>query len=245
VPLDPLLTLEHRIAPPGGGAGASYTGPSEDLSRSGIVWWPAPPGRARIPTWRKATTLCHEGVPGHHLQIGTAVLQAGRLNRFQRLMGKVAGYTEGWALYAERLSRQLGLFSTDAELLGFLDAQLFRAARVILDIGMHLNLRIPAGAGFHDGQRWTPQLGREFLAGRTLTAANRVDEEIDRYLGWPGQAPAYKLGERMWIEAAEVAGASGGAAFDLKAFHAAALSAGPMGLDLLRERFSTPGAWTE
>jgi len=241
----PLLSLEHRISPPGAGAGASYTGPSEDCSRPGIVWWPAPPGRVRVPTWRRATTLYHEGVPGHHLQIGTAVHQAGRLNRFQRLMGKVAGHTEGWALYAERLSRQLGLFSTDGELLGFLDAQLFRAARVILDIGMHLQLRIPAGAGFHDGQRWTPQLGRDFLAARTLTVANRVDEEIDRYLGWPGQAPAYKLGERMWIDAAEAARASGGAAFDLRTFHAEALSAGPMGLDQLRERFSAPGAWDE
>ena len=235
---DRLVALEHRAAPPGNGGGASYSGPSEDFSRPGTVWWSGAPGQARFPTWRMATTVFHEGLPGHHLQIGTAVYQAGRLNRFQRLMGKVAGYTEGWALYAERLSRDLGLLADGAELLGFLDAQLFRAARVIVDIGMHLELRIPAGVGFHDGQQWTSELGDEFLATRTLTAPNRVREEIDRYLGWPGQAPSYKLGERMWLEVAASARASSGAAFDPRAFHSAALSAGPMGLDLLRDRFT-------
>ena len=236
---DRLLALEHRAAPPGSGGGASYSGPSEDFSRPGTVWWAGTAGQIRFPTWRMATTVFHEGVPGHHLQIGTAVHQAGRLNRFQRLMGKVAGYTEGWALYAERLSRDLGLFDDDADLLGFLDAQLFRAARVIVDVGMHLELRIPAGAGFSEGQVWSPRLGEEFLASRTLTAPGRVREEIDRYLGWPGQAPSYKLGERLWLEAAESARTGNGTVFDVKAFHSAALTAGPMGLDLLRDRFSS------
>jgi uncharacterized protein (DUF885 family) len=238
----PLRTLEHLIAPPGSAGGAAYTGPAEDFSRPGQVWWSFPPDQARFPTWRLATTLYHEGVPGHHLQIGTAVHQAGRLNRFQRLMGKVAGYTEGWALYAERLSRELGFLAGPGQLLGMLDAQLFRAARVIVDIGMHLELRIPAGAGFHDGERWTARLGREFLATLTLIAPDRADGEIERYLGWPGQAPSYKLGERMWLQAAEAARASGGAGFKPAAFHSAALAAGPMGLDLLRDRFAAaPG----
>ncbi len=233
---DPLMKLECRIAPPGGGVGAYYTGPTDDFSRPGRMWWSVPADRTEYSTWRETSTVYHEGVPGHHLQIATAVYQADTLNRFQRLMSGTSGYCEGWALYAERLMRELGYLGDDGDLMGMLDAHLFRAARVIVDIGMHLELEIPAGSGFHPGERWTPDLGLEFMLTRTITDAEHVHDEIDRYLGWAGQAPSYKLGERLWLTARDEAKQRRGAAFDLKAFHQQALEMGSMGLDTLRER---------
>ena len=232
---DALMALDCKIAPPGGSVGAYYVGPSDDLSRAGAMWWSVPADRESFSTWRETTTVYHEGVPGHHLQIATAVHNADRLNRFQRLMCWVPGHGEGWALYAERLVRELGYLDEDGDLLGMLDAQLFRAARVVLDIGMHLELPIPAGIGFHDGERWTAELGLEFLLTRTLTDPDHVPDEIDRYLGWPGQAPSYKLGEQQWLTARADAQARHGESFDIKAFHRQALELGSMGLDTLRE----------
>ncbi len=233
---DRVMHLECRIAPSGGGVGAYYTGPDETFSRPGRMWFSLPEGREEFPTWREVTTIYHEGVPGHHLQVATAVHHADRLNAFQRLMCWVSGHGEGWALYAERLMRELGYLDDDGDLLGMLDAQLFRAARVVVDIGMHMELPIPAGTGFHEGQRWTPELGLQFLLERTITDPAHVHDEIDRYLGWPGQAPSYKLGERRWLAARDEARRRQGADFDLAAFHRAALQLGSMGLDTLSER---------
>ena len=235
---DPLMKLECRIAPPGGGVGAYYTGPADDFSRPGRMWWSVPADRTEYSTWRETSTVYHEGVPGHHLQIATAVNQAATLNRFQRLMSTTSGHCEGWALYAERLMRELGYLRDEGDLMGMLDAHLFRAARVIVDIGMHLELEIPAGTGFHPGERWTPELGLEFLLTRTITDAHHVHDEIDRYLGWPGQAPSYKLGERLWLTARDEAKQRKGADFDLRQFHKQALELGSMGLDTLRERLA-------
>lgn len=229
-----LMTLECRIAPPGGAVGAYYTSPTDDFSRPGRMWWSVAADKEDFPTWRETSTVYHEGVPGHHLQIATAVFEAERLNKFQRLACFVSGHGEGWALYAERLMRELGYLSDDGDLFGMLNDQLFRAGRVLVDIGMHLELEIPAGTGFHEGSRWTPELGLEFMLTRTVTDAAHVRDEIDRYLGWPGQAPSYKLGERLWLAAREEARQRAGAAFDLKAFHREALRLGPMGLDTLR-----------
>jgi uncharacterized protein (DUF885 family) len=235
---DELMKLECRIAPPGGGVGAYYTGPTEDFTRPGRMWWSVPADKDEFSTWREVTTVYHEGVPGHHLQVATAVYQSAELNQFQRLMCWVSGHGEGWALYAERLMRELGYLDDQGDLLGMLDAQLFRAARVVVDIGMHLELPIPTGTGFHEGERWTPELGLEFMLTRTITDQAHVRDEIDRYLGWPGQAPSYKIGERLWLAAREDAARRGGDAFDLKEFHGQALRMGAMGLDTLRERLA-------
>ncbi|TDC95152.1 DUF885 domain-containing protein [Saccharopolyspora aridisoli] len=233
---DPLMRLECKIAPPGGGVGAYYTGPTDDFSRPGRMWWSVPADRQDFPTWREVSTVYHEGVPGHHLQVATSVHEAQRLNKFQRLACFVSGHGEGWALYAERLMRELGYLSDDGDLLGMLNDQLFRAARVVVDIGMHLELEIPAGTGFHEGEVWTPELGLEFMLSRTITDQAQVRDEIDRYLGWPGQAPSYKLGERLWRAARDEARQRHGANFDVKAFHTEALKMGSMGLDTLREQ---------
>ncbi|OZM74448.1 DUF885 domain-containing protein [Amycolatopsis antarctica] len=237
---DALMALECRIAPPGGGVGAYYTGPDEDFTRPGRMWWSVLPEKEEFPTWREVSVVYHEGVPGHHLQIATSVYERS-LNRFQRLMAFTSGHAEGWALYAERLMQDLGYLDDDGNLLGMLSEQLFRAARVVVDIGMHLELEIPAGTGFHEGERWTPELGLEFMLTRTVTDADHVRDEIDRYLGWPGQAPSYKLGERLWLSAREEARERQGDSFDLKEFHTRALRLGGMGLDTLREELARLG----
>jgi uncharacterized protein (DUF885 family) len=235
---DSLMELECKIAPPGGGNSAYYTPPSEDFSRPGRMWWSVSADKQEFSTWREVSTVYHEGVPGHHLQVGTTVYQSSTLNRFQRLLSFTSGHGEGWALYAERLMQDLGYLSDDADLLGMLDAQLFRTARVIIDIGMHLELEIPKETGFHEGERWTPELGLEFMLTRTITDPELIHDEIDRYLGWPGQAPAYKLGERLWLAAREEARERQGDAFDIKEFHTKALRLGGMGLDTLREQLA-------
>ncbi|MBC7303935.1 MAG: DUF885 domain-containing protein [Nocardia sp.] len=235
---DELMTLECTIAPPGGVVGAYYVGPSADFSRPARMCWSVEPGKADFATWREVSTVYHEGVPGHHLQIATAVREADSLNQYQRMMSFVSGHGEGWALYAERLMQELGYLSDDGDLFGMLAQQLFRAARVIVDIGMHLEWEIPAGTGFHEGERWTPDLGLEFLLTRTVTDARTARDEIDRYLGWPGQAPAYKLGERLWLAAREEAHQRAGQSFDMKRFHTRALRLGGMGLDTMRAQLA-------
>ncbi|MEU9841787.1 DUF885 domain-containing protein [Actinomadura sp. NPDC048032] len=230
----PLRRIECRIPPVE--AGVYYLAPAEDLSRPGTVWWTVRDPSADIVTWTVPTTMFHEGVPGHHLQLGVTTLNRG-LNRFQRVSSELhPGHCEGWGLYAERLMDELGHYRDPAHRLGMLaGGQRFRAARVVLDIGLHLELPIPAGAGFHEGERWTPELGFEFLRGRMGPDPDAaVAFEIDRYLGRPGQAIAYKLGEKVWLEAREAARRREGAGFDLKAFHRRALDLGPMGLDRLR-----------
>ncbi|MFI5627765.1 DUF885 domain-containing protein [Nocardioides sp. NPDC051685] len=227
--------IECMIAPTTDG-GIYYTGPSEDFSRPGRMWWSVPESVTSFGTWRELTTVYHEGVPGHHLQIAQTAYRAELLNRWQRLMCWVSGHGEGWALYAERLMDDLGYLDDPGDRLGMLDGQSFRAARVIIDIGMHLELRIPEDNpfGFHPGEVWTPELGREFIGQHCLMEDAFLDFEVARYLGWPGQAPSYKVGERIWLQAREDARARAGAAFDLKAFHRAALDLGSLGLDPLR-----------
>jgi uncharacterized protein (DUF885 family) len=235
---DEIMRLDCRIAPPGGSVGAYYTNPSDDFSRPGTMWWALPPDKDSFTTWREVSIVYHEGVPGHHLQIATAMTQAERLDKFQRMLSWVPAYSEGWALYAERLMREFGYLTDDGNLYGMLNENLFRAARVIVDIGMHLELEIPSGSGFHPGERWTPELGLEFMLTRTISEREHVVDEVDRYLGWPGQAPAYKLGERLWLSARDEARARAGADFDLKNFHREALYLGQMGLDTLREQLA-------
>lgn len=233
---EPVRHMECCIAPTSDG-GVYYSGPSEDFSRPGRMWWAVPLGVEEFSTWREVTTVFHEGVPGHHLQIAQSQVRSDTLTRFQRLMGFCSGHGEGWALYAERLMDDLGYLDDPGDKLGMLDAQAFRAARVVVDIGMHLELEVPADNpfGFHPGERWTPEMGWEFMRAHCRIGDEQLRFEVNRYLGWPGQAPAYKVGERIWLQARDDAQARQGAAFDLKAFHRAALDLGSLGLDPFRE----------
>jgi uncharacterized protein (DUF885 family) len=236
---EPVRRIECRIAPTSDGS-IYYTGPSEDFSRPGRMWWAVPQGIDSFSTWREVTTVYHEGVPGHHLQIAQTAYRSNLLNRWQRLLSGCSGHAEGWALYAERLMDELGLLSDPGEKLGMLDGQALRAARVIVDIGMHLERPIPADNpfGFHPGRTWTPELGWDFLRAHCRIPDENLRFELNRYLGWPGQAPSYKVGERIWLQARAEAQARKGAAFDLRAFHRAALDLGGLGLDPLRAALS-------
>ena len=228
-----IRRIECCLAPTNDG-GIYYTGPSEDFTRPGRMWWSVPDDQTTFSSWREVTTVFHEGVPGHHLQVGQTAVRRDLLNRWQRSMCWVSGHGEGWALYAERLMDDLGYLADPADRLGMLDGQSMRAARVIVDIGMHLELTVPDNPfGFHPGATWTPALGREFMGAHSLDDPAVIDFEVKRYLGWPGQAPSYKVGERIWLEARDRARARAGSDFDLKAFHRAALDLGSLGLDPL------------
>jgi uncharacterized protein (DUF885 family) len=229
--------VESRIAPPGGAAAPYYTPPSEDFSRPGRTWLPTM-GQTRFPVYDLVSTWYHEGVPGHHLQLAQWAHVAGDLSRYQSSVGMVSANAEGWALYAERLMDELGFLKDAEERIGYLDAQMMRALRVIVDIGMHLELPIPADSPFHPGERWTPELAQEFFGTHSSRPADFVESELTRYLTMPGQAIGYKLGERAWLTGRENARARHGDGFDLKAWHMAALSQGSLGLDELVEELS-------
>ncbi|MCA0251225.1 MAG: DUF885 domain-containing protein [Actinobacteria bacterium] len=231
---EPIRHLECMLAPTENG-GIYYTGPSDDFSRPGRMWWSVPPGVTEFSTWREKTTVYHEGVPGHHLQIGQQVLVRDQLNTWRRLMLWTSGHGEGWALYAERLMEEFGFMDDLGDRLGLLDGQRMRAARVVLDIGVHLGKPAP--------QRWGGGTWDADKAWELLRANANMDEaflrfELNRYLGWPGQAPSYKVGQRLWERArasAEAAARARGEEFDLRDFHSRALNLGSVPLAILPE----------
>ncbi|KDN83538.1 DUF885 domain-containing protein [Kitasatospora cheerisanensis] len=230
---DPLLKVESRIAPPGSAAAPYYTQPSLDFSRPGRTWLPTL-GREAFPEWDLVSTWYHEGVPGHHLQLAQWTYVADRLSTYQVTLGGVSANMEGWALYAERLMDELGHLTDPGHRLGYLNAQMMRALRVIVDIGMHAELDFPADSPFAPGERMLPERAREFFGAYCGLSAEFLDSELVRYLGLPGQAIGYKLGERAWLSgraAARAAAEARGEEFDLKAWHMAALSQGSLGLD--------------
>jgi len=224
---------ECRISPSASGV-MYYTPPDPAFSRPGRVWW-APPADGTSHTWREVTTVHHEGVPGHHLQITVAMTEP-RLHPWQRSMAHVHGYVEGWAHYAERLADELGLLGDPGERLGMLYGQRWRAARIVIDMGLHLGLPIPAGNGFTDATVWTPPTGVAMLREAAGVDATTARFEVDRYLGWPAQALAFRVGARLWRQARDAAERRPG--FDLRAFHMRALRLGPLGLGPLREVMS-------
>ncbi|MFH5824298.1 DUF885 domain-containing protein [Georgenia sp. AZ-5] len=229
----PVRRLECRIAPTQSG-GIYYTGPSADFSRPGRMWWAVPKGVTEFATWREKTTVYHEGVPGHHLQIGQTTFRSGLLNMWRRMASWVSGHGEGWALYAERLMDDLGFLADPGDRMGMLDGQRLRAARVVLDIGVHLGKPAPQEWG---GGTWDAARAWPFLKANANMAEGFLAFELDRYLGWPGQAPSYKIGQRLWEEirdASRAAARARGEDFDLKAFHRRALDVGSVGLDVLR-----------
>lgn len=227
---EPVRRIEARIAPTTDGA-IYYTGPTDDFSRPGRIWYAVPEGVTELTTWRETTTVFHEGVPGHHLQVGQATALRDRLNRWRRLVCWVSGHGEGWALYAEQLMADLGFDDDPGDLMGMLDGQRLRAARVVFDIGVHLGLPTPERWG---GGRWDAAKGWAFLRANVAMAEDFLRFEFERYLGWPGQAPAYKIGQREWERLRDETRAREGAAFSLRDFHSRALSVGSVGLDTLR-----------
>lgn len=228
--IDPRIRFcDVRLAPPGGASAAYYISPSEDLSRPGTTWFPTM-GETSFSLWQHTSTWYHEGLPGHHLEAGTSVINAGKLTRYHRLAGWTPGYGEGWALYAERLMHEIGALVDPADELGYLANQALRAARVVVDIGLHLDLPVPSGVFGSEVTRWTPERAVEILHDWALQPKITAISEVERYLGWPGQAISYKVGEREWMGARERARSRMGQKFSLKAFHAYGLELGPLGL---------------
>ncbi|MGI8665777.1 MAG: DUF885 domain-containing protein [Jatrophihabitans sp.] len=228
---EPVRRLDCKIAPTNTGV-IYYTGPSDDFTRPGQMWWSVPPGVSEFSTWRERTTVYHEGVPGHHLQIAQTVYRKQLLNSWRRLASWTSGHGEGWALYAEWLMADLGYMDDPADRLGLLDGQSLRAARVVIDIGVHCGFPAPAEVG---GGDWTYDKAWQLLIGHANMSEELLRYELERYLGWPGQAPSYKLGERLWLDLRDEARRRAGAGFDLKTFHRRALDIGGVGLDVLRQ----------
>ncbi len=225
---DPIRRLECMIAPTREG-GIYYTGPTDDFSRPGRMWWSVPEGVDSFDTWRELTTVYHEGVPGHHLQIAQAVYNRAELNTWRRLLAGSSGHAEGWALYAERLMEQLGYLNDPADRLGMLDGQRMRAARVVLDIGVHLQKPRLDGEG-----TWDAAYALDFMRRNVNMPDEFVKFEVNRYLGWPGQAPSYKVGQRIWEQLRDEVATREGSDFSIKRFHKRALDIGGVGLDTLR-----------
>ena len=230
----PMRRIECCIAPTNEG-GIYYTGPSPDFSRPGRMWWSVPEGEDTFTTWRETSTVYHEGVPGHHLQVAIATALQGTMNSWRTNMLWVSGHGEGWALYAERLMEELGYLKDPGDRMGMLNAQRMRAARVVFDIGVHCEMPIPdewaEQLGVEPGTIWTSELGYEFLKLNLDESEGHLRFEFLRYLGWPGQAPSYKIGERLWLELRDQALRRGD---DMRAFHTRALLLGSVGLDTLR-----------
>lgn len=238
---DQMRAIRCMIAPTNEG-GIYYTGPSDDFSRPGQMWWSVPEGVTSFATWRELTTVYHEGVPGHHLQIGTATAQKALLNTWRR-MNWCSGHGEGWALYAERLMDELGYLDDPAFRFGMLDAQRMRAARVVLDIGVHLGKEVPAEFASADerGKVWDYDFALAFMTDNMMSDPGSIRFEVNRYFGWAGQAPAYKVGQRIWEQLRDAAAQRAGAEFSLRDWHTRALALGNVSLDTLREVHAVDG----
>jgi len=202
-----------------GSAGAYYEPPSLDGGRPG-VFFANLRNVGETPMWAMPTLAYHEGIPGHHMQIATAMEVQGLplLRRFQFL----PAFSEGWALYSEHLAKDIGLYEGDPYGdLGRLQAELFRATRLVVDTGMH-------------AKRWSREQAIAYMQSTTGMAPSDVTAEIERYVVWPGQACAYKIGMKTILDLREKAKAELGPKFDLKEFHALVLENGAMPLWMLQ-----------
>ena len=220
-----IQTIECKIDPAGTG-GIFYTQPTEDFSRPGRMWWSVPAGQEIFHTWQELTTVHHEGAPGHHLQIGTALLESD-LNSWRRNACWNSGHGEGWALYAEQLMAELGYLEDPGYRMGLLDSQRLRAARVVVDIGLHLGKKMPDGSGI-----WDKAHMKSFMRENTAMDDANLAFEVNRYLGWPGQAPSYAIGGRLWHKTRDDAVAQG---MTPREFHSEALALGSIPMSILRE----------
>ena len=197
---------------------AYYAWPAMDGSRPGRYYINlyAPDTR---PRYEAEALAFHEAVPGHHLQIAVAQELPG-LPAFQRMLGSTA-FAEGWGLYTERLSDEMGLYTSDMDRFGILSFDAWRAGRLVVDTGMH-------------ALGWTRREAIDFLKRHSALGENNIANEVDRYIVWPGQALAYKVGQLEIVRLRREAEARLGASFDIKAFHDTVLGAGAVSLPVLR-----------
>lgn len=223
---DPVRRLDCAIDT-AGADGLRYTAPSDDMLRPGTLWWSLPEGKDALHTWRELTGIFHRGAPGHHIQIATALCQRDELNLWRRAVNTNAAHAEGWALYAEKLMDENGYFDDPALRLGHLDSMRLQLTRVVLDIGVHLHKKTPDGTGV-----WDAQYAKAFMRDNTTMTESKVSFELDRYMGWPGQASACAVGYRAWLKLRDAAVEQG---MSLRDFHDRALRLGSMPMNLLAD----------
>jgi uncharacterized protein (DUF885 family) len=215
VRIEPYAEYEERSAP-----GASYNSPADDGSRPGIyrinTYQPEQRSRAGM-----ESTAFHEAIPGHHLQI--AIAQERRdAHPVTRFLGN-SGFSEGWALYAERLSDEMGLFSSDLDRMGLLSNEAFRAARLVVDPAIHV-------------LGWSRQQAIDYMVAHTAMTVDEVETEVDRYIIWPGQATAYMIGSLEIMRLREMAERELGSRFDIREFHDRVLEDGGVTLPMLQRK---------
>ncbi len=231
--VDPLLPALFDLAPKANyevravepfreqsAAGGSYMRPSPDGSRPGIFYANTYDIKAR-PIWAMESLSLHEASPGHHFQLSIQQELEG-LPRFRRFGGYTA-YTEGWALYAETLGKELGVYTDPYQYYGALSAELWRAIRLVVDTGYH-----------HHG--WSREQVLEYMDENSATAPARAIAEAERYIAIPGQAVSYKIGQLKISELRERAEAALGERFDVRAFHTEILKDGALPLDVLEDK---------
>ncbi|MGH6877960.1 MAG: DUF885 domain-containing protein, partial [Rhizomicrobium sp.] len=217
----PPYAFEVRRVPPATEAGAAAAfsqGPAIDGSRPGIVYFNLHDS-AEWPKWALSTTVFHEGLPGHQLEGGLA-LSNKNLPLLRKMIG-FSGYAEGWALYAEQLADEIGMYDDDPlGRIGYLNFQLFRADRCIVDTGIH-NLK------------WTRDQAIQYFVNHGGNAPSFAAREVERYCVTPGQACSYKIGHTVWVKARERSKTALGARYNIKDFHSAGLDCGRVPLDVL------------
>jgi uncharacterized protein (DUF885 family) len=198
---------------------AYYRQPDPDGSRPGQYYINATEPETR-PRYEAEALAYHESIPGHHLQIARAQEVRG-LPAFRRHLG-VTAFWEGWGLYAERLSDEMGLYSGDLDRIGILSFDAWRACRLVVDTGIH-------------ALGWTRQQAIDYMLANSALAPNNIANEVDRYITWPGQALAYKIGQLELLRLRADVRDRLGSAFDIRRFHDAVLENGAIGLVPLRE----------
>lgn len=201
-------------------AGASYQGPSADGSRPGVFYVNTFNLKAQ-PIFGMETLSLHEASPGHHFQVSIAQ-EDQNLPKFRRFGSFYVAYVEGWALYAESLGRELGLFTDPYQWYGRLSDEQLRAMRLVVDTGLH-------------AKGWTRERAIQYMLDNSSMAESDVVSEVERYIVWPGQALGYKIGQLEITQLRREAEAALGGRFDVKAFHRVVLTAGQVPLPVLRE----------
>ena len=204
---------------------AYYLPPATDGTRPGTYFinTTEPTSRTRF---ESEALAFHESIPGHHLQLAIAQELEG-IPEFRK-HALVTVYVEGWGLYTERLADEMGLYTDDTTRLGILSFDSWRAGRLVVDTGIH-------------ALGWSRQEAIDWMAANSPQAVNNIENEIDRYIAWPGQALAYKLGQREIFRLRSEAEAAMGARFDIKGFHDVILGSGPVPLSVLGDLV---GAWS-
>ncbi|HEY7589450.1 MAG TPA: DUF885 domain-containing protein [Candidatus Limnocylindrales bacterium] len=202
---------------------AYYRQPAVDGSRPGQYYINTYAPETR-PRYEAEALAYHEAIPGHHLQIAIAQELIG-LPEFRKHLGPTA-FFEGWGLYTERLSDEMGLYSGDLDRIGILSFDGWRACRLVVDTGMH-------------ALGWTRQQAIDFMTEHTALAENNIANEVDRYIVWPGQALAYKIGQLEILRLRAEARDRLGSRFDIRAFHDAVLGQGALGLEALAQQVAT------